>query len=212
MFRLTERGIDWWESGNTLAIQHIYPAGAIGPDSDPALLQISRDTITAQDRWFDTNGMNSLYPAAVRVGYNSEIILAKLHEHCEHNCHPNGFMIENPHGIETCSTVPNTINEMLCTSHGGTIRLFWNWPRQHDAVFYNLRQHGAFLVSAEFAGGVVAGVEVLSEKGRICRLLNPWPGGALLMERPDGSQCTLVGEVIIFPTVQGSTYRLSQAS
>ncbi len=212
VFRLSEQGVDWWESGNTLAIQHIYPAGAIGPDSDPALLQISRDTITAQDRWFDQNGMNSLYPAAVRVGYAPELILAKLHEHCGQQRYPNGFMIDNPHGIETCSTVPNTINEMLCTSHGGTIRLFWNWPRQNDAVFYNLRQHGAFLVSAELTGGVVAGVDVLSEKGRICRLLNPWPGASLRLEHPDGSAQTLTGEVVAFPTVQGSSYRISVVS
>ena len=70
-------------------------------------------------------------------------------------------------------------------------------PRRYDqaflelaastAVFYNLRQHGAFLVSAELTDRVVAGVEVLSEKGRICRLFNPWPGVSLRLEHPDGS-------------------------
>jgi alpha-L-fucosidase 2 len=211
VFRLSERGTDWWESGNTLAIHHIYPAGAIGPDSDPALLQISRDTITALDTWFDGNGMNSCYPAAVRVAYDPEIILSKLHEHCENNCHPNGFTIENPHGIETCSTVPNTINEMLCTSHGGTIRLFWNWPRDRDATFKYLRQYGAFLVSAEIVSGLVGAVEVLSEKGRRCRLLNPWPGESVRLEQPDGKIQTLSGKVVTFPTIEGTTYHLSRA-
>ena len=83
---------------------------------------------------------------------------------------------------------------------------------KHDAVFYNLRQHGVFLVSAELAGGVVAGVEVLSEKGRICRLLNPWPGEILQLEHPDGSAQALVGEVVAFPTVQGSSYRIRRVS
>ena len=44
VFRYSEKGTDWWDS-NTLGIQHIYPAGQIGLDSDPDLLQTARNTI-----------------------------------------------------------------------------------------------------------------------------------------------------------------------
>jgi alpha-L-fucosidase 2 len=212
VFRLTERGVDWWEN-NTLGIQHIYPSGTIGPGDDLELLRISRDTIAEMDRWFDTNGMNSLYPAAVRVGYDPEVILARLHEHCEEHLHPNGFTRGNPHGIETCSTVPNTINEMLCMSYRGIIRVFFNWPKSRDASFSRLRAHGAFLVSSLLEGGEVAHVSVHSEKGRVCRIANPWPGKAVHIE-PDDPDClseTLDGDVLDISTDPGETFMLTRS-
>ena len=210
IFRLTETGVDWWEN-NTLAIQHIYPSGAIGPDSDPKLLRISRDTIEVMDRWFDGNGMNSFYPAAVRVGYNPDIILSKLREHCTRNLHPNGFTISNPHGIETCSTVPNTINEMLCMSHSGVIRVFYNWPRSHDASFETLRAHGAFLVSSGLIQGVIDKVTIISEKGRTCRVANPWPGNDVELTRNGGSTAIMQGDMLEIDTSPGETIELGIA-
>ena len=38
IFRYTEKGTPWWGS-NTVGIQHIYPAGGIGLDSPPELLE-----------------------------------------------------------------------------------------------------------------------------------------------------------------------------
>jgi len=61
VFRYTEKGTPWWRN-NTLGIQHIYPAGAIGLDSPPELLQVSRNTLDVRNGWFDSNGMNSFYP------------------------------------------------------------------------------------------------------------------------------------------------------
>ncbi|MDR1592909.1 MAG: hypothetical protein LBS43_00315, partial [Prevotellaceae bacterium] len=115
VFRYTEEGTEW-VNGNTLGIQHIYPAGAIGLDSDPELLKIAYNTIDDMQRWIDGNGSNSFFPAAVRVGYNPDVIMQQLRRYTEHAC-PNGFQLDNPHGIENLSTVPNTVNEMLCMGH-----------------------------------------------------------------------------------------------
>jgi len=49
IFRLSERGMDWCD-GNTLAIQHIYPAGGVGLESDPSLLSVARTTIDVKIR------------------------------------------------------------------------------------------------------------------------------------------------------------------
>ena len=122
VFRYTEKGTDWWQD-NTLGIQHIYPAGQVGLGSDPELLQVAHNTIDVMQRWIDNNGSNSFFPAAVRIGYDPDVILEQLSIYTDHT-YPNGFQLGNPHGIENLSTVPNTINEMLLQSHEGFLRFF----------------------------------------------------------------------------------------
>jgi hypothetical protein len=173
VFRYTEYGMDWCDS-NTLGIQHIYPAGLIGLDSPPALLAVARNTVEVMGRWRDTNGMNSFYPAAVRVGYSPETILRELRAMIEAIGLPNGFIRDNPHGIENCSIVPATVNEMLCMGHQGVLRLFAAWPKDRNAKFRDLRVPGAFLVSAERRDGEVSDILIRSEQGRTCTVENPW--------------------------------------
>lgn len=173
VFRYTEKGTSWW-GDNTLGIQHIYPGGQIGLDSDPELLQLAHNTIDVMQRWIDFNGSNSFFPAAVRVAYNPDTILLQMHKYIK-NTYPNGFQLNNPHGIENFSTVPNTINEMLCMGHMHILRIFPVWPKNRDASFYQLRTYGAFLVSSELKDGQVQYVRIVSEKGKTCKLKNPWP-------------------------------------
>lgn len=202
VFRYTKRGTAWWRN-NTLAIQHIYPAGAIGLDSPPEELEVARNTLDVRNGWFDGNGTNSFYPAAVRVGYDPEVILAKLREVVAKLGAPNGFLKRNPHGIENCSTLPNTINEMLLMSHKGVLRLFPVWPKDKDARFATLRARGAFLVSAELKDGVVRHVEIHSEKGRACTLINPWPGRSVTVTRGNGKTETISGPRLAIHTQTG---------
>ena len=211
VFRYTEKGTAWWRS-NTLAIQHIYPAGAISLDSSAEELQVSRNTIDVRNGWFDGNGMNSLYPAAVRVGYDPKVILAKLREMIATKAATNGFIKSNPHGCENCSIVPNTINEMLCMSHKGVVRLFPVWPKEMDARFAQLRAWGAFLISAELKNGMVRNVEVFSEMGRPCTMVNPWPGSRVILSRADDKKQTLSGERFTFETTVGEKLRLLPVS
>ncbi|MEI7899490.1 MAG: glycoside hydrolase family 95-like protein [bacterium] len=209
VFRYTEKGTPWWRN-NTLAIQHIYPAGAIGLDSDPEVLQVARNMIDVRNGWFDGNGMNSFYPAAVRVGCDPAVILAKLREMIERIAAPNGFIKGNPHGVEHCSIVPNTLNEMLCMSHKGVLRLFPVWPKEKDARFANLRAWGAFLVSAELKGGKVRYVDITSEQGRTCTVLNPWPGREVTVTRADGKTETATGARFTLETKVDEKLRLVQ--
>jgi len=203
VFRYTERGTAWWND-NTLGIQHIYPGNAIGLDSDPYLLKVSRNTIQVMQRWLDFNGTNSLFPAAVRVGYDPVLILKHLRQYAKHS-YPNGFKLGNPHGIENFSTVPNTINEMLCMSHGHVLRLFPVWPRDRDTRFTKLRCWGAFLVSSDFRDGRVRYVEVHSERGRNCTIVNPWPGSKVVVYRTGKPQETVSGDRFTIKTGMGET-------
>ena len=206
VFRYTEQGMAW-NSDNTLGIQHIYPAGAIGLDSDPHWIQVSHNTIEVMNRWLDSNGSNSFFPAAVRVGYNPEVILSQLRRYVDHT-YPNGFQLNNPHGIENLSTVPNTINEMLCMSHvpAGTapgeylLRVFPVWPKDHDAKFVNLRAGGAFLVSSELKDGEVTYVSIKSEKGKDCQIVSPWPDQKVQLFRNGQPEEILSGARFLFKT------------
>ena len=201
VFRYTEKGLDWFPN-NSCGIQHIYPAGAIGLDSDPKLLEVSRNMITEMGRWSGDNGENSFYPAAVRVGYDPATILDKLTTLVTTTRkYPNGM----PETIEQSSTLPGTIHEMLCMSHGQVLRVFPVWPQAKDARFLNLRAEGAFLVSSTLKGGEVKFVRILSEKGRPCTLVNPWPGKAVEVWRDGKKMETLKGERIVLKTEIGAT-------
>ena len=195
IFRYTEKGTAWWKD-NTLGIQHIFPGGAIGLDSDPKLLEISRNTIDVMGRWVDFNGMNSFYVAAARVGYNPKTILAKLHDMQARIGGANGMITGNPHGMEHFSIVPNAIQEMLMQSHDGVLRLFPCWPKDQDARFGTLRARGAFLVSAELKNGEVCGVRITSEKGRDLTMQNPWPGKKVCVVRISGNPESQLGSSV----------------
>jgi hypothetical protein len=201
VFRYSEEGTDWWNS-NTLGIQHIYPAGQIGLESDPGLLEVARNTIEVMNRWIDFNGSNSFFPAAVRVGYPPDTILVQMQRYVR-NTYPNGFQLHNPHGIENLSTVPNTINEMLCMGHGGILRVFPVWPRENNASFHNLRTFGAFLVSSELIEGQVTYVRIESEKGKTCRFKNPWPHEEVRVKSNRSVFRKMKGDLLEMETKQG---------
>ena len=90
IFRYTERGTEFWR-GNTLGIQHIYPALGVGLESDPKLIEVSLNTIDYMQRWFDNNGDNSFFPAAALLGYKPDVICAKLNEYVTGHYRPNGL-------------------------------------------------------------------------------------------------------------------------
>ncbi|NOU88694.1 hypothetical protein GC102_23510 [Paenibacillus sp. LMG 31460] len=214
VFRLTEIGAPWRED-NTVQLQHIFPAGLIGLGSNPELVEIARNTVEAHGGWNDYNGFPTIFPVAVRVGYDAGTILDQLRRQCVSNGFPNLFIFFGGGGIECCSTVPFTINEMLMQSHERVIRLFPLWPRDKDARFKDLRAVGAFLVSAELRDSVVQNVTITSEKGIACKLENPWLHSAVSIfehfqgrskeiahERLDGGCC------ISFGTCHGAVYTI----
>ncbi|HEX4084399.1 MAG TPA: LamG-like jellyroll fold domain-containing protein [Chthoniobacteraceae bacterium] len=205
VFRYSEKGTPW-NGGNTLGIQHIFPAGAIGLDSDPKLLEISRNMIDAMKRWDDNNGFSTWYSACARVGYDPEKILAGLHTECERHSMPNLAMSYGGGGIENGSGFL-AINEMLLQSNEGVLRLFPDWPRNLDARFGDLRADGAFLVSAQMESGAVNGVVIRSEKGCPCTIQNPWPGRRVSIT----GRGELAGDRFTFKMAPGETVTLTPA-
>lgn len=209
VFRYTERGPAWWND-NTLGIQHIFPAGAIGLDSDPQLLQVCHNTIEAMHRWHDGNGFSSWYTACARVGYDPRTILAKLREECDRCSMPNLLLTYGGGGIENVAGFL-ALNEMLLQSHEGVIRFFPVWPREQNARFGSLRAVGAFLVTAELKEGTVRAVSIQSEKGRACTVQNPWPGRNVQLIRNGRPAETTGGDRFTLPTAVGEIIELQEA-
>ena len=59
---------------------------------------------------------------------------------------PNGFLKENPHGIEQLNTIPDAIQEMMLQSYEGVIRIFPVWPRKkHPNASFRIFAHGVAL-------------------------------------------------------------------
>jgi alpha-L-fucosidase 2 len=206
VFRYTEKGVDWWPD-NGLGIQHIYPANAITLDSDPALLELARNTIDDMKRFQDHNTGSSFSMAAIRVGYDPSVVFNELRKYALHT-YPNGFQLDNPHGIENSCTITNALNEMLCMSAGNVIRLFAGLPPGKDAQFNNLRTWGAFLVSARLTKGNVSDVRIKSEKGKVCTIVNPWPDKSVRVTRNGKSGELVSGHRFNFNTTVGELIEL----
>lgn len=90
------------------------------------------------------------------------------------------------------------------------LRLFDSWPKDWDAAF-SLRAHGGFVVRAAQRDGRIALVEVQSEAGQRCRLVNPWKGGRVTLYRDGRRAEDAAGETLVFATRNGETIVLAPA-
>jgi len=107
--------------------------------------------------------------------------------------------------------LPAVLNECLLQSYTGTIRLFPNASNMGPARFENLRAAGAFLVSASYDGHSVSEVSLLSERGRMARVLNPWsPRHTRVVQISDDRPIAVrqEKETLMFDTRAGERYRI----
>ncbi len=213
-------------------VMHIYPGSAIGLGSDPKELEIAGNTVhihalvekalgeyeekkakeagvTDRDPHFykagafNASNLSCLFfTAAVRVGYDPEIIWEEMRQMIVHRGLPNGFLRENPHGIEQLNTIPDAVQEMMLQSFEGVLRIFPVWPlhSQKNASFRGFWACGAFQVSASLKDGEVEIVRVISHKGHSCRIQNPWQGQCVTVEYSQQKErLELSGEILEVP-------------
>jgi alpha-L-fucosidase 2 len=180
----------------------VWPSGQIGLGSDAKLLAIAHDSI----RGYSNHPLTA--PALARLGYDPGKLLDGMRGHCLTNGYPNAYIFFQGGGVETASTIPAAINEMLMQSHEGLLRLFPVWPKSNDARFTRLRAYGAFLVSSELAAGLVKSVTLESEKGRDCTVLNPWPGKTVVVMRNGQKSAQVAGTQFTLKTSAGERIEL----
>ena len=120
-------------------------------------------------------------------------------------------MPKGGHGTESVANL-EYINAAMLQSQEGFLRLFPAWPNKR-AKFVGLRTQGAFLVSSELDHDEVSYVEIYSEKGKNCSVLNPWPGYSATIVTSDNRQVdfSFSGNKIDFSTQAGESYTLSNS-
>jgi len=199
----------------------ILPGGVCGPVGTPELNKILlndvshwKDRISQSGEWGNTlgNGIETCFPGAVRVGYNSDEILKYLKARIALQSFPNLWITQAGGGIETLAAVPLTINEMLLQSYEGLLRIFPNWNLKKDASFKNLRAYGAFLVSSKVMNDNIQFVKIYSEKGRPCTIENPWPGKRVQLIRNGKKEETSEGDRMFFKTNENELIELRPVS
>lgn len=181
----------------------VYPATNIGLGSDPKQLRMILDDMSEwpDSTWVDHgNAFQTLFIGAARVGYDPEFLLSRARRKIEKYAYPNLLISTEGGGVETCSGVPGMINEMMLQSHSDLIRVFPVFPADQEASFYRLRTSGAFLISSAIRNGQVRYVVIESEKGRDCRLLNPWPDGPVAVHRAGREAAVVDNEVLVLET------------
>ncbi|OQP55769.1 glycosyl hydrolase family 95 catalytic domain-containing protein [Niastella populi] len=192
----------------------LLPGGVCGPVTDSAFNTILlndvahwKDRMQQKGEWGNTlnNGIETCFPAAVRVGYDADEILRQQKDRITVQSFPNGFITQGGGGMETLSAVPMTVNEMLLQSYEGVIRIFPNWNHNRDASFSKLRAYGAFLVSSSLRNGRIELVKLQSEKGRTCVIQNPWPGKTVQCIRNGKKTAILSGQRFSFDTKANET-------
>lgn len=184
----------------------VFPSGVCGVLTDPAFAALLCDEIyrwevdtVKYSGWKDAswdnlgNGFETYYTAAARLGYDGNKLLNQLKMRIEKTAFPNLWIEQSGGGIETLSAVPSCINEMLLQGYEGTVRVFPVWPKEKEASFTDLRTHGAFLVSSSCKAGEVISVRIVSEKGRVCRIENPWNGKCKVVRRGHDGEVLDVG-------------------
>lgn len=202
---------------NRIAIHGlVLPSGVCGPLTNPELNAILLNDISRwkenkrnRGGWGGGGGFETVYPGAVRVGYDADIIMEEMKERIETQHFPNLWINQGGGGVETLTGVPLAINEMLMQSYEGVIRIFPNWTGK-DARFRDLRAYGAFLVSSSMSDGEIPAVTVKSEKGRDCIIENPWKGFQVQVTSGNGRKEIYEGDFISVPTSVNETLTLKQ--
>ncbi|MCC7498734.1 MAG: hypothetical protein IT160_14225 [Bryobacterales bacterium] len=106
-------------------------------------------------------------------------------------------------------SLPVVLNECMLQSYAGVLRLFPNTCNLGRARFRDLRAVGAFLVSSSWDGRQVGPVDLFSEMGTRVRLVNPWPGNVVLVNR---SRAISRAGMIEFDTQPGERYHITPGS
>lgn len=190
-------------------LEWIFPGEGLSLGDEPDELKTAHDSIRLIDAWTQGNNVPKIFPQAVRVGYPVEQIISQFKSLMQDRFRPNLTLQEDGGGIETAGSIV-TFNEMLLQSHEGFLRLFPVWFDDRPASFVHLRARGAFLVSSSFTQEGVTSVEIESEMGSDCRILNPWTDRSVVIEREGGEPVgfQLTDDIISFKTAIGTRYEL----
>ncbi len=191
----------------------VYPAEQVGLGTNPGLLATARNTLAIKPQYYVEwlNNPPQVFSIAARLAEHPPQVIERCRAYFS-KVGVNSF--RSGGGNVEGAGVAEGINAMLLQSHEGYLRLFpcWHHP---EAKFVTIRGAGAFLVSAEKKGGVCQPITVISEKGRPCSVLNPWPGKTVVVQDTPGGEVKVTvedkpfGQICTFATQAGKTYTVT---
>jgi hypothetical protein len=117
-------------------------------------------------------------------------------------------------GIQNLGRVADALHYALLNSsppgpgEDPVMVLFPAWPAEWEADF-KLLCRGNFLVTSSFRNGTVSYLEILSQSGSECSLLNPWPGSPVMVTRNGKATEKISGKMLVFKTNSGETIFLA---
>ncbi len=183
----------------------VFPGEQVNLGSDPELLRLARNTLVIKPQYYVEwlNNPPQIFGMAARLAHHPPEITERFRAYFR-DLGPSHF--KSGGGNVEGAGIADGIQAMLLQSQEGFLRLFPCWHHA-DGKFVTLRAAGAFLVTAEKKNGVVQPVTIVSEKGRPCRVLNPWPGRTLAVDGTSVSvEARPFGQVCTFKTEPGRTY------
>jgi hypothetical protein len=152
----------------------VFPGEQVNLSSDPELLRVARNTLLIKPQYYVEwmNNPPQVFGIAARLAHHPPEITERFNAYFR-DLGPSHF--KSGGGNVEGAGIADGIQSMLLQSQEGFIRLFPCWHHA-NGKFVTLRAGGAFLVSVEKKDGVCQPITIVSEKGRPCRVLNPWPG------------------------------------
>jgi len=186
----------------------IHPLGLIDPGDGAPAVRTIQASLSELDRlgssWWTGYSFAWLGNLAARArdGQKAEQALELFSTaftlrnsfHCNGDQSGKGYskFTYRPFTLEGNFAAAEGIQEMLLQSHRGRVVIFPAIPSSwQDASFTTLRAEGAFLVSAKRTAGKTVLVEILSEKGGVCRLISPFSGKEISINMKPGERVAL---------------------
>ncbi|MEC0226471.1 discoidin domain-containing protein [Paenibacillus alba] len=172
----------------------VHPSELLNLGSDPALLQIARNTfeygnfMNPHSDGGSTNGFPKSFTIAARLGIDPDKLMERFRTtlktyHNTKQFYDNGASYENTGALESVNSM--LLQNELNAISGGTyeMRLFPAWSKNYNAKFVTLRAKNAFRVSSELKNGQVQWAEIISDAGRPVTLVSPWTTGIVVKDK-----------------------------
>ncbi|MDD3402761.1 MAG: discoidin domain-containing protein [Hespellia sp.] len=221
VFALSEDGMILRPESASVELEFIHPGERLTFDSDPAQLEIARNTVEAKEAansgvWGNMNNAPKMFTQAIRCGYDPAYVMAKFKETNINYMNENFTIRDGHHGIEKAGAI-EFINNMLLQSSNGFVKVFPNWTGA-DAQFKTLREKGAYLVSSSMTNGKVDYVDIVSETGKDVKLVCPWEGASVTDEAGNPVEVTYSAttnsqeKVVEFAANEGQTYHVAEGT
>lgn len=171
----------------------IHPLGLIDKSNGEKDARIIDASLATLDKygsdWWTGYSFSWLGNMKARA-FDGEGAAKALYDFASCFCLRNGFHVNGdqsgtgkskftyrPFTLEGNMAFASGVQEMLLQSHTGIIRIFPAVPESWEYIgFEQLRAIGAFLVTARMKEGKVCSVEIVSEKGGLLRMKNPFKG------------------------------------